>query len=1140
MTINNYFSKKLFLLILTFLIGVLLFVLIIFYFFYPSFQKLSEKIILSKYRNILVDEHNSLQNFIQANEIVLLNREKNKLKERIRWAYEISYQIFKENLNRENGKELSVKSIKEILNRPGDKFLIIDTNGFCILNSLNHRLEGKNIIYLKDYTGEKFIKRIIDTILIKREGYFEYYDNSTKYLIYATLFEPFSWIICVVKDYNKILNKVEKDILKILELNVEAKGFYFVILKNKKLLFQDNPITIKNVKLGLSEDKSFIYEKSYLPELKWEIISVFDKSVAKKEILEIDKRVFYIIKIFTLIFGIATIIVFLIIFFTTKNFKEKIESEISKFQRFIKKIPRSFEKIEKENFKFSEFQFLIENVNKMSELLKELFSQIKKEKEYLEIITENSGVLIAIINKDKKIEYANSSFKNLVTYEGDKNFDKNFYNYIKLKKCIGKCSFGSENCVISKIFKDKKQYISYDETIVTLGEREVPVFFIATPIIENDVVQKIVLILKDATEERRIKSQLMTLKRAIEQAPVSIVITDVKGNIEYVNPFFCKVTGYSYSEAIGKNPKILSTKYNKKFYKDLWEHILSGKVWEGEFLNRRKDGKTYWERAIIAPVFNEDGKITNFVAVKEDITELKKLQQELIKAKEKAEIASKVKSEFLASMSHEIRTPMNAILGFIDILLETDLDNTQREYLEIIKQSSENLLRILNDILDLSKLEAGKFEFEQRNFNLHELISNCINVFSKKAGEKGLSLRYEINENVPSYLKGDPTRISQVINNLLSNAIKFTERGEVGIKVELEKMEDNFVTLHFVVYDTGVGIPEDKVDKIFEEFSQVDSSVSRKYGGTGLGLAIVKKIVEVYNGKIWVKSKVGEGSEFHFTLNLYVGEQKKEKVDKKETYSSVKFEKVKILVAEDNLTNQILIREIFKKLGINIDLAENGIKAIEKIARKDYDLIFLDWHMPKMDGLEVIKILRDLENGKEISDDRINQEVIEKLKNRKFTIIALTAAVMDNEREILKNAGFDDFLSKPIQKEELLRVLKKYLNKAIVSDTQEEDLDELKEFLGDDKELINELISTFKESLNENIEKIENAIIKKDFNEIYFSAHAIKGAAFNIKLNRIGEIAMKLENFAKNKDLENIRLYFSKLKKVKLGNLNEK
>ncbi len=1147
MSLKRYFKLVIYFTSIFSIIGIIILSFLSYKKLLPSFYDISKKLIYSKYTRILIDQHNSIQNFIQFNEILLLKKFKNKLKYEVNFAYQIAYSVFERNINNSSYKEVK-NEIKEILrnvrfNNGRGYFFIFDIYGKRILYPLNPKKEGKNILNLTDASGMHFIKNIIKMVLLKREGFYEYIrphpfkkDKFYKKISYVKLFEPFNWIIGAGDYYIDFIKETRNDLLQKLKLFPISNYLGFIIFQNNKPILSKNFFYIKNIPIkntGLIKSNNYIFNISHLPELKWTLVSILKKNKILEEINKINKEMSYILKIIIFFIIIGVTVILGVLFLVFNKLQKSITFEFSRFRNFFTKIPEDFRKINIERLKFKEFKDLAEYANKMSELLENSFKQLEKEKNNLEVITENSGVGIAIITKNKKIDFCNSEFRKLINF--NKNIDTEFYNLFKIKNCNGNCIKDSEDCAVANVFLSKKPFVSENNTIITHDNRAIPVFLLINPIIENFTVNRVVLILRDITEERKIKNELIKLKRAIEQAPVSIVITDINGTIEYVNPFFCKITGYSYEEAVGNNPRVLKTKYNEKLHKKLWETILSGKIWEGEFLNRKKDGKTYWEKAIIGPVFNEKGEITHFIAVKQDITELKNLQKKLIKAKQQAEIANKMKSEFLANMSHEIRTPMNAILGFIDLLYETQLSNQQKRYLDIIKASSENLLKILNDILDLSKLEAGKLEFEEVEFDLRELIKNCVNIFSKKAGEKGLSLNYSINSDVPNYLKGDPTRISQIINNLLSNAIKFTEEGEVKIEVKLNSIVENTAEILFIISDTGVGIPKDKIEIIFQPFSQADSSITRQFGGTGLGLAIISKIVKVYNGKIWVESELRKGSKFYFTLKLNIAEIPKLK---RESFSikGINFKGAKILVAEDNPTNQILIKELLKRYNIDVDIAENGLKALKKLAEKEYNLIFLDWHMPELDGIETVKILRKIEKNESIENLNISKNIIDKLKNRKFNIIALTAAVMSNEKKILQQAGFDEFLSKPIIKEELIKILKKFLpySESINNDEEKEDLTELKKFIENNDELMKILIETFKVTLNNGIKKMEKALEKKDFKEIIFIAHSIKGSAYNIKLNKIGEIAENIEKEAKEENLEKILILIDKLAKIKI------
>ena len=412
--------------------------------------------------------------------------------------------------------------------------------------------------------------------------------------------------------------------------------------------------------------------------------------------------------------------------------------------------------------------------------------------------------------------------------------------------------------------------LEVDESIGILALRhdgeEFPVEVRLTPI-QAGGQTFIIVSIHDITERRRTGNALRKLERAVEQTPVSIVITGLSGDIEYVNPIFSEVTGYSREEAIGQNPRIMqSGETPVEIYQNLWKTITSGGVWKGEVRNRKKNGELFWEEATISPVINEAGEITNFIAVKEDITQRKQIETDLKLAKEAAEAANNAKGEFLAMMSHEIRTPLNGVIGLTSLLLDTRLDKEQKEFAETVKQSADSLLFVINDILDFSKIEAGRLDVEVIDFDLRALIENMNGMLAYRAREKELDFISQIWPDVPSLLRGDPGRLRQVLLNLVSNALKFTERGQVALHVDLVEELGERSRLRFEVRDTGIGISADKLDKLFTPFTQVDASTTRRYGGTGLGLAISKQLVELMDGEIGVDSHIGSGSIFWFCI----------------------------------------------------------------------------------------------------------------------------------------------------------------------------------------------------------------------------------------------------------------------------------
>jgi signal transduction histidine kinase/ActR/RegA family two-component response regulator len=388
----------------------------------------------------------------------------------------------------------------------------------------------------------------------------------------------------------------------------------------------------------------------------------------------------------------------------------------------------------------------------------------------------------------------------------------------------------------------------------------------------------------------------------------------------------------------------------------------------------------------------------------------------LEEAMKRAEAASRAKSDFLANMSHELRTPMNGILGMIDIVLDGAMPANQREELETAKECSLSLLTLLNDMLDLSKIEAGKMSLEMICFAPQPLVEDCSKSVLPRARKKGLDLRSEVSDEVPAYLIGDPLRLRQVLVNLLGNAIKFTDTGSVKICASSQTAESSGkAALHFAVADTGVGIPPEKVSAIFEEFTQADGSITRKYGGTGLGLAITKKLVEMHGGRIWVESEVGRGSVFHVSFELPVGRPVVEPAlsetlsDPTSPPGQTVTPAARILVVEDNPVNQKVVAGLLGKKGFQTTVANHGREALEALERSNFDVVLMDIQMPVLDGLEATRLIRQ--------DDRW----------RELPIVGLTAHAMTGDRERCLEAGMTDYLPKPVQPPTLLATVNKYL-----------------------------------------------------------------------------------------------------------------
>ncbi|SLM32555.1 putative Histidine kinase [Desulfamplus magnetovallimortis] len=531
---------------------------------------------------------------------------------------------------------------------------------------------------------------------------------------------------------------------------------------------------------------------------------------------------------------------------------------------------------------------------------------------------------------------------------------KIFGENIDGQKCFN--SYGGKNnqcekCIVQKTFSDNATHSS-EYTHMDINGRE-RTFFCTSSVVSYDNAgnpSEVMEIMHDITDKKESEKQIKKLSLAVEYSPASVVITDINGTIEYVNAKFTQVTGYSFEEAIGQNPRILSSgRQTKAYYSHLWKTILGGKEWKGEFANHKKNGSLYCEAASISPIFSENGKIINFVAIKEDITARKKMIKKLKEARDKAESATRAKSDFLATMSHEIRTPMNAILGMSHLLMESNLNDTQHNYISIIQSSADALLSIINDILDISKIEAGKIDLEKIEFQFCTIIDKIFNVLKFTAKEKGLELIYDFDHPIPLLLSGDPTRVSQVIMNLVSNALKYTEKGHVIVSSTIQPHDNSHILLKISVKDSGIGITAEQIKMLFRPFTQVDSSTTRKYGGTGLGLAIVKRFANLMDGDVEVQSIPGKCSTFSVTMKL-----EKSPCSKIPSLPMENLAGLRALIVESGINSGKSLQKSLYALGIDSTLVSSYEETLNLIKKErashPWNLILFDYKLSEVAG----------------------------------------------------------------------------------------------------------------------------------------------------------------------------------------------
>ena len=566
----------------------------------------------------------------------------------------------------------------------------------------------------------------------------------------------------------------------------------------------------------------------------------------------------------------------------------------------------------------------------------------------------------------------------------------------------------------ARLLNQKKQSFTVDILAYRKDRRKIWLSIHNTVVLNDEgKVESEVEIIIDITEQKAAEEELQILSLVASKTNTGVVITNEIGEITWVNSAFEDLVGYKLGELSGKLPgDILSSDdTDKELIKASRLKALNKQAYHIEVLARKKDGTQIWLSVANTPILDPSGKLERQVELIYDISKRKQVEKEMVEAREQALQLSEAKEMFLSVMSHEIRTPLNAVIGMTHLLLDNEPKPSQIDDLNILKFSGENLLNIINDILDFTKIETGNLQLEATPFDLHSLSVDIVNSLQVSAGKRGNQLTLIYDHKIPENLIGDKTRLYQVIINLLGNAIKFTEKGKIELRIKLRKNDKNESLIYFEIKDTGIGIPKDKQSYIFETFTQAGTDISRKYGGTGLGLAITKKLLKLYNSEIKVESTEGKGTVFSFAINFsrlpssYISPIKIVLPDE--------FAGKKILVVDDNEVNILIAKRFLSKWGLVIDFASNGEEAINKIVNNIYDLVFMDIRMPGIDGFDTTRIIR------EIPGDYY----------KKLPIIALTASTLHNENMKFKESGMDGHILKPFNPQEIKEVLAFYFKK---------------------------------------------------------------------------------------------------------------
>jgi PAS domain S-box-containing protein len=768
---------------------------------------------------------------------------------------------------------------------------------------------------------------------------------------------------------------------------------------------------------------------------------------------------------------------------------------------------------------------LIREIESLKNLLtnNELLAELQETNVALQDLLDNSNDLIFVCSSQGNLLFANKIFSTKLGYQLE---DLPFINLKSLLSPSHKIAF------LRQFSKVLHQETSSKFNLVLLNKQGQKVYLrgkLSVRYDEDNIPVAIRGIMYDATDRVRIQSELTSqtarLKAIFESGSHIMWSVNRKREFTSFNQNYVKALQIQYGivPQIGYNLDHLRKALEKEGLADFWKEKMkkafSGRIQHFEIQARDIYGNPVWQDVYLNPIPSPDGSIDEVSAIAHDITENKKANEEALKAKELAEYSLKVKESFLANMSHEIRTPMNGIIGMVDLLIDTPLNPTQHDYLQTIKKSSETLMIILNDILDLSKIEAGKMALISKPLQVRPMIEKVYNLFLPQATHKNNTLSFDINDNIPQTIIADETRLIQIISNLVSNAIKFTEFGDVHISVKILENWDDEMLLQIDVIDSGIGISDADKSMLFENFSQLDNSLTKSQSGTGLGLAISKNLSQMMGGYIGVKDNhKRKGSIFYFTFKAqksFVEETHSQKIIQ-EKHEPLVLDSKKVLLVDDNAINRKVASEMLKKLGLEVTLAESGKKAIALAEKSFFDVILMDVQMPEMNGIEAMKTIR-------------------KLPIQIPYIVAVTAYAMQEDKSNLLLQGFDGYLAKPIKLENLIEIFTEIKSTKTEEnlENQEINLDvwnSLKAIA--DTDFVKDSVEDCIHETNILVAEIMVYFDNQDFENIKKHLHTLKGSTATVGFEKFAKQTEFLEKILKQKDLFNFESHLSIWQKV--------